>query len=338
MTVAESLKWLEATGLEGPTHEQVLVGGARLAEVVVLGLQSMPELGEQAEAAMSFFFERIRTLYTRPAIATASMEGLEELWSTVSMRVLRLMDSITVTLYEASGSELTRNRLAQGDRHALMHLDRYLEGETDDLMRSLSLMEHAREYLRLFSDEAEQAGRLLDGDLLLSFKAVHQGELRWNLGVLLCVEIAESRSELTQLSSVQVMPHVTRWAAGDMKHGSILAALYVAEMRGLKLLDEHWWETEGANHQYLNDYGVVDFLLRATEEIRSAFGVGVRFALGPFVEPEDPDSFELHLVIETNAESERAIAQLDQLCETWWDDAATGLNVDIVPVLGVIDG
>lgn len=78
------------------------------------------------------------------------------------------------------------------------------------------------------------------------------------------------------------------------------------------------------------------FLLDVAVVVPRVFGPDVRYALAPFTYPDEPDASELHLVIDTNAAPERACELLDELCESWWDAAVVGLDVEIFPVLGVV--
>jgi hypothetical protein len=149
------------------------------------------------------------------------------------------------------------------------------------------------------------------------------------LGVHLCAEAAE---RLSSLIEDPLRSDFARNAVEFAIDGARTAALAAMIIAGLGLtpptteLRQAWAST-----------GFASFMLQVTEEIPRVFGPDVRYQLEFFRYPDEPDAWELHIIIDTPALAEQACDLLDQLCEEWWDEAAVGFGFGVHPVLGVVD-
>jgi hypothetical protein len=318
---------LTASGLEGPTGAEALFAGQTFAEVFALGA-STADLDPRATAGVEFLFDRIRTSFTTPALATTSREALLELWGERLWSVLRLLDAIVVCVYEASQahpSALIERRLEHGDRSAITGLSGVFEERSEQevgerLRESLSLIEGAR---RMIKQRAEEFS-----DLQIA-KLFHHGILIWLLGVHLCAEAAD------RLSSLVEDPLRSDFAcdAVEFAHdGARMAAVAAMLVAGLRLTPP-----TSELRQAWQSAGFASFMLRTTEEIPRVFGPEVEYELALFRYPDEPDAWELHLTIDTSAPAKEACELLDKLCDEWWDKAAVGFGFGVHPVLGALD-
>jgi hypothetical protein len=327
MEAVDFAEFLTASGLEGRTGAEALFDGQTFAEVFALGA-STADLDPRAAAAIDFLFDRIRTAFTTPALATTSRDALLELWSEQSWSLLRLMDAVVVCLYEASQahpSALIKRRLEHGDRSAITGLSGvFEEGSKQEVGRrlrdALSLVEEARRILQQRAEEFSE---------LQIEKLFHNGILIWLLGVHLCAEAAE------RLSSLVEDPLRSDFASDAVEfahEGARMTALAAMLVAGLRLtpptneLRQAWAST-----------GFAAFMLQATEEIPRVFGPEVEYELALFRYPDEPDAWELHVTIDTPTPAEQACDLLDKLCDEWWDKAAVGFGFGVHPVLGVVD-
>jgi hypothetical protein len=221
-------------------------------------------------------------------------------------------------------------RLEHGDTVAINSIARTLEGHTesltcDKLRRSASLVSAARACMR----EALLHDHELDVGLL---KAFHAGVLIWALGAGLCAEIGERVSSLVDepmrsglvTDAIELASQGARWA-------SYFAAL----SRGLQV---RITDSPAELEPLLSNNDAVGFLLRAVEEVARVFGPDTSYALELFRYPDEPDQSEYHLVIDSPLPADQACERLDELCDGWWDEARKALEIEIFPVLGVIDG
>lgn len=332
MTAAKDFSAILAnSALEGPSSAEALVVGAQVAELMALGA-SLSDLDPDAAAGIRFLLGRIRTSFIIPALATASRDALLALWVEVAPPVLRLMDAVAVCLYEAgraTNSEVIFRRLEHADRSAVVDVAGVFEqhvggAAADELRRSLALIEAARARFRdLLGEHAELE--------LLWVKGFHQGVLIWALGSHLCAQIADLQSSLAGVSPVRAGLAID--ALEFVSEGAQLAGSLVAQLAGLGFADVELLE---ALRESSRKTELSQFLLDLTVKIPRVFGPDVRYSLGLFCYPDEPDVSELHLVIDTSAAPERACDLLDELCDNWWDAAIAPLDVDIFPVLGVI--
>lgn len=318
-----------STALTAPALEEAgaeaLEASARVAELIALG-PSMLELDAGARAGIVFLIGRIRAQFTLPALATSSSKELDELWAKVGASMLRVMGAVTVLIHEASPSELMSRRLEHGDTAAVAQLARRLSGAStmsDRLRRTAVLISDARARLR---DVLSDAGNIE----LWAVDGFQQGVLQWAVGVGLCAEIAERTSALVD---EPLRPDLIDDAIEFAATGARLAGYFAAIVSGLQLGEESFEELEPLLG---NDDGVA-FLVRATREIQRTFGPDAAFRLEFFRYPDAPDEHQYHVVIDSPASPADASERLDALCDGWWDDAAAELDVDLFPVVGVID-
>jgi hypothetical protein len=327
MEAVDFAEILTASGLEGPSGAEALFACQTFAEVFALGA-STADLDPRAAAGIEFLLERIRTSFTAPALATTSREALLELWSERSWSVLRLMDAIVVCLYEASqahSSALIERRLEHGDRSAITGLsvefEQRSEQEVGERLRdALSSVEAARRLIK------QRAGEFTE---LQVAKLFHRGILIWLLGVHLCAEAAERLSSLVE---DPLRSDFARDAVEIALDGSRMAAVAAMLIAGLRLPSAPTTEFR----QAWASHGFTSFMLRATEEIPRVFGRDVRFQLDFFRYPDEPDAWELHVIIDTSAPAADACELLDKLCDEWWDEATVGFGFGVHPVLGAV--
>ena len=333
MEAKDFSEWMAASALEGPSSSEASVAGARVVRLIALGA-SMSELDPRALQGVDFLFDRIRAEFTTPALATESSEELLELWRQVSGSVLRLMDAVAVLLFEAgqaNPSDVIFRRLERSDRHAFMSAaslfdERGSHVGAEEIRRSITLVERARARLR---ERADQRG---DEDLdLLLIKGFHRGILVWTLGMLLCLGISD---QLDGLVPETIRPDLVDDAVEFATAGARMAAWFAAVIAGLGVLE---FASAPEVRSALEQTNFIAFLLQATTEVPRVFGGEVRYALTLFRYPDEPDAFEFHLVIDTHAPPNKACELLDELCDSWWDEAAAELEVEVFPVLGVLN-
>lgn len=333
MDAARQLSALLATGLEGTSSlDETRAGAAHLAEVFALGVSS-DDLDPDAETAISFFQKRLDATFLRPALVTKSREELFELWADQSGSAMRLMDGIFLALHEVSrmsDSEVLSKRLQHSDRRAIRDVASRFEGEefgmglADELRTSLELVELARAVFLRDPNELE--------DELEFVKLFHRGMLIWSLGVYLSISIADNPSSL--LEECEPRPDLAGDALEFVGEGARLAGLGAALATGLEFLDDFFATKDQLAPSQRTAF--VAFILKATAEVTRRFGSDVHFGIVEFVYPDEPDSWELHFVIDTSKEATVADAALDRLCEEWWDEAVTTLDVEIYPVIATI--
>ncbi|HFE46611.1 MAG TPA: hypothetical protein ENJ18_14140 [Nannocystis exedens] len=285
---------------------------------------TLDDLDPGAKGAIGFFVGRLRETFVVPMLATDSREAFISLWSVEGGAALRLMDGVFLCLYEAqraSHSEVITKRLAYSDRQVIQasaqtieqHFDAALAG---DLRLALTLVEEARAVLASLHPS------------LKLIKLFHQGLLVWALGNHLSIELAERFSSLVR--DTELRSDLAADTVAFAEDGARMAGYFAAAAAGLRVMNdvsEHFQSTP-----------FVMFMLRATLQIKRVFGEQTRFAASEFVYPEDPEEWELHLVIDSPAAPQEAGEALDRLCDEWWDSAAAELDVDIYPVLGVVHG
>jgi hypothetical protein len=328
MEAADFAEWLTASGLEVPTGSEALFAGHAFAEVFALGA-SIEDLDPRAAAGIEFLFERIRTTFTTPALATTSRKALHELWGARSLSVLRLMDAVVVCLHEASrahSSTLIERRLEHSDRSTIAHLSGVFEARSGPevgrrLREAWSLTETARQMIERRAEDSSDLGIV---------KLFHQGILIWALGVYLCTEAAE---RLTSLIEEPLRTDFVHDAVEFAHVGARIAALPATVIAGLRLTSD----TSPEWRQAWASIGFASFMLQATEEIPRVFGPEVAFGLALFRYPDEPDTWELHVTIDTPVPAEQACELLDKLCDEWWDEAAAGFGFGVHPVLGTVD-
>ncbi|GEM_PF-6814711 len=332
MEARDFSEWLADSALEEPSGSEASVGP--LLVHLQLGA-SISDLDPGAAAGIEFLAQRIRTIFVTPALATPSSKDLLELWTDTSGPVLRLMDAVAVLLFEASqadASELILRRLQHSDRTVSTSAARVFDehgqqSEGEQIRLSLSLVENARASLR----ESLEQHRDEDPNLQGTVKAFHHGILVWSIGMFLCLEIAE---RLDTLVPISLRPDLMNDAAAFASGGARLAGWLTAVVAGLGVVE---FAPEPEVRTALEQTSFVAFLLRVTTEVPRVFGPDARYSLALFRYPDEPDAFEFHLVIDTDVPPSTACEQLDELCDSWFDEAAAQIDIDIFPVLGGLE-
>jgi hypothetical protein len=97
-----------------------------------------------------------------------------------------------------------------------------------------------------------------------------------------------------------------------------------------QIAPDYAYRDDGAVRAYLEEHpGVVSVLDKASQVLPRYFGANPLLVLDVLIDPEEPESISLFILIQTRMAPDVALPQLDRFNDGWWRGASMNLDADV---------